>query len=90
MARGIAAIAPMVFAAGSKLNELVVSTTVPPWKSDAASHVDDAIYRARGRIHDPNRRVHSLEPLGAYGRGWIKLPDLVGRGYVDVEPAQDV
>ena len=30
VARGIAAIVPMVFAAGSNLNELVVSITVPP------------------------------------------------------------
>ena len=35
VALGIAAIVPMVLATGSKLNELVVSTTVPPWKSDA-------------------------------------------------------
>ena len=35
VARGIGAIDPMVLATGSKLNELVVSTTVPPWKSDA-------------------------------------------------------
>jgi hypothetical protein len=31
VARGIAAMAPVVLAAGLKLNELVVSTTVPPW-----------------------------------------------------------
>jgi hypothetical protein len=30
VARGIAAIEPMVLAAGLKLNELVVSITVPP------------------------------------------------------------
>ena len=30
VARGIAAIVPMVLALGLKLNELVVSTTVPP------------------------------------------------------------
>jgi hypothetical protein len=35
VARGMAAIEPMVFATGSKLNELVVSITVPPEKSDA-------------------------------------------------------
>jgi sirohydrochlorin ferrochelatase len=31
VARGIAAIVPMVLTAGLKLNEVVVSTTVPPW-----------------------------------------------------------
>ena len=31
VALGIAAIDPMVLATGSKLNELVVSTTKPPW-----------------------------------------------------------
>jgi hypothetical protein len=31
VARGIAAIVPMVLASGLKLKELVVSTTVPPW-----------------------------------------------------------
>ena len=31
VARGIAAMDPMVLAAGLKLNELVVSTIVPPW-----------------------------------------------------------
>ena len=35
VALGMAAIVPMVLATGSKLNELVVSTTKPPWKSDA-------------------------------------------------------
>ena len=35
VALGIAAIAPMVLVAGLKLNELVVSITVPPEKSDA-------------------------------------------------------
>ena len=29
-------------------------------------------------------------PLGAYRSSGIKLPYLVGGGYVDVEPAQDV
>ena len=31
VALGMAAIVPMVLAIGLKLNELVVSTTVPPW-----------------------------------------------------------
>lgn len=31
VARGIAAIVPMLLATGLKLNELVVSITVPPW-----------------------------------------------------------
>ncbi len=31
VARGMGGIVPMVLATGSKLNELVVSTTVPPW-----------------------------------------------------------
>ncbi len=31
VARGIAAIVPMVLASGLKLKEVVVSTTVPPW-----------------------------------------------------------
>jgi hypothetical protein len=31
VARGIGAIVPMVLLVGLKLNELVVSTTVPPW-----------------------------------------------------------
>ena len=31
VALGIGAIEPMVVVAGLKLNELVVSTTVPPW-----------------------------------------------------------
>jgi hypothetical protein len=31
VARGIAAMEPVVLVAGLKLNELVVSTTVPPW-----------------------------------------------------------
>ena len=31
VARGIDAIEPVVLVAGLKLNELVVSTTVPPW-----------------------------------------------------------
>jgi hypothetical protein len=31
VARGMAVMNPMVSAAGLKLNELVVSTTVPPW-----------------------------------------------------------
>ena len=31
-----------------------------------------------------------LCPLGAYRSSGIKLPYLVGGGYVDVEPAQDV
>src|SRR5437773_12527780 len=35
VALGIGAIDPMVLATGSKLNELVVSTTEPPWKSEA-------------------------------------------------------
>jgi hypothetical protein len=35
VARGIAAIEPIVLAVGLKLNELVVSITVPPEKSDA-------------------------------------------------------
>jgi hypothetical protein len=35
VALGIAAIAPMVLVAGLKLNELVVSITRPPEKSDA-------------------------------------------------------
>jgi hypothetical protein len=35
VALGMAAIAPVVFAVGSKLNELVVSIKRPPWKSDA-------------------------------------------------------
>ncbi len=29
-------------------------------------------------------------PLGAYSCGGVKLPYLVCRSYVDVEPAQDV
>lgn len=56
----------------------------------SSSHIDDAIYAACRRIHDPYRRVHSLYPLGAYGSSGIKFPYLVGGGYVDVEPAQDV
>jgi hypothetical protein len=35
VARGIAAIAPVVLVPGLKLNELVVSITRPPEKSDA-------------------------------------------------------
>jgi len=35
VALGIAAIVPMLLVAGLKLNELVVSITVPPEKSDA-------------------------------------------------------
>jgi hypothetical protein len=35
VALGIGGIDPMVLATGSKLKELVVSTTKPPWKSDA-------------------------------------------------------
>ena len=35
VARGIAAIVPMVLASGLKLNELVVSITAPPTKSVA-------------------------------------------------------
>ena len=35
-----------------------------------ASHVDNAIYGARRRIHDPFRRVHHLCPLGAYAQQW--------------------
>jgi hypothetical protein len=35
VARGMAAIAPMVLATGLKLNELVVSISRPPEKSDA-------------------------------------------------------
>ena len=35
VARGMAAMLPVVLLAGLKLNELVVSTTNPPWKSDA-------------------------------------------------------
>jgi hypothetical protein len=35
VALGIGAIVPIVLATGSKLNELVVSTTKAPWKSDA-------------------------------------------------------
>ena len=31
VARGIAAIVPMLLVVGLKLKELVVSTTVPPW-----------------------------------------------------------
>ena len=45
---------------------------------------------AGGRIHDPHWRVCLLCPLGPYSKGGIKLPDLVGGRYVDVEPAQDV
>ena len=35
VALGIAAIVPVLLATGSKLKELVVSITRPPWKSDA-------------------------------------------------------
>ena len=35
VARGMAAMEPVVLLAGLKLKELVVSTTKPPWKSDA-------------------------------------------------------
>ena len=35
VALGIGAIEPIVLVAGLKLNELVVSITRPPWKSDA-------------------------------------------------------
>ena len=35
VALGMAAIEPVVLVAGLKLNELVVSTTRPPWKSEA-------------------------------------------------------
>jgi hypothetical protein len=60
-------------------------------KVRCASHVDNAIYGARRRIHDPFRRgVRTHCPLGTYRSSRIKLPYLVGRGYVDVEPAQDV
>src|ERR1044072_6714604 len=55
-----------------------------------ASHVDDSIYGARRRIHDPLRRVRHLGPLGSYPLSRIKLPDLIRGAYVDVEPAQDV
>src|SRR5439155_19857406 len=54
------------------------------------SHVDDAVYGAGGRIHDPFRRVHFLCPPGACRSIGVKLPDLVGGSYADVEPAQDV
>ena len=48
------------------------------------------LMRAGGRIHDPHRRVCLLCPLGSYSSVGIKLPDLVGGRYVDIEPAQDV
>jgi hypothetical protein len=35
VARGMGSMAPMLLVIGSKVNELVVSTTVLPWKSDA-------------------------------------------------------
>ena len=54
------------------------------------SHVDGAAYGARGRIHDPFRRVHLLCPPGACRSIGVKLPYLVGGSHVDVEPAQDV
>src|SRR4029077_354518 len=43
------------------------------------SHVDDAVYGARRRIHDPFRCVCFLCPPGACRSIGIKLPDLVGR-----------
>src|ERR1051326_3013192 len=53
-------------------------------------HVDDPVDAARRRIHNPFGRVGLLGPLGSYPSRGIKLPDLVGGSYVDVEPAQDV
>src|SRR5437667_7072373 len=56
-----------------------------------ASHVDDATYGGCGCIHDSFRRGHRGQyPLGTYGSVRIKRPYLVGRSYVDVEPAQDI
>lgn len=55
-----------------------------------ARQINDAIYGARWCVHNPYRRVHHLRPLGAYSSSRIKLPDLVGGSYVDVEPAQDI
>ena len=55
-----------------------------------SSHIDDAIYGACGRIHDPFRRVHFLCPLGACRSSGIKLPYLVGGSYVNVKSTQDV
>ena len=55
-----------------------------------ASHVDDATYGGCRCIHDPLRRVHHLGPLGAYRTIGVELPYLVGGGYVDVEPAQNI
>src|SRR5216117_2968861 len=54
------------------------------------THVDDATYGGCRCIHDPLRRVHHLCPLRAHSSSGIKLPDLIGGGYVDVESAQDV
>ena len=55
-----------------------------------ASHVDDATYGRCRRIHDAYWRVCFLCPLSPYSSGGIKLPDLIGGGYVDVESTQDV
>ncbi len=55
-----------------------------------AAHVNDTIDGARGRIHDPNRRVNLLRPPGALRSVGIELPNLVGRSNVDVEAAEDV
>src|SRR5262249_53336084 len=59
-------------------------------KVRCACQVDDAIYGACRCVHDPFRRVHHLCPLGAYALSRIKLPDLIGGGYVDIEPAEYV
>src|SRR4029077_17513924 len=46
---------------------------------------------ACGCVHDPFRCGHRGQcPLGPYSSRRIKLPYLVCRAYVDVEPAQDV
>src|SRR5262249_37452431 len=53
-------------------------------------NVDNATYGGCGRVHDPYRRVHSLQPLCAHGRRGVKLPYLVGGGYIDFESAKYV
>ena len=56
-----------------------------------ARQVDDASSGACRRVHHSFKRVHwALDPLGTYRSSRIKCPYLVGRGNVDVEPAQYV
>jgi len=63
VALGIAVITPVVFVVGLKLKELVVSTTNPPWKSDAPPHIDDALIAQLGAYMIATGVFTSLQPL---------------------------